>query len=636
MGIVRSVCSGVGNSMDLIRSYQHVRRMYRTDLLAFRSQTNIFRFAVFSIISLLISLSVLFFVRPELPRIHVLFVLLMAASVLFFFLSVAFRADEKRRAPFLHLALVHIGVFFLFAWGTAQILFGEGDVRGFVTYVALVIAIAAVFSLEPLYYFAVSVLSLSSLYLLSTLFEGIDGGQIRNYFIFLINSVVFGWVVSVMHYYTVLEIFFVKKQMEEQERRAELALTGGNLGYWNWNIEKEVIDVDARWSALLGYEAKRGRIRFDEFFRMVVPEDRKRVAEAVQGYFDGESDQYSITFRMETKEGDEKWIYAEGRVTNRDRNGKPLFMHGIHQDVQELREQQSKLQESELRFRTYTENAPVGVFITDGLRFTYVNPEAIHLSGYSEKELLDGVTLYRLVHPDDRKKLRNDIRRLLKDRETKNTYLYRIVSKTGETHWFETRLSTINWKKRMFLLSAVDITERRQAEEKLKEYATYDELTGVFNRRVGLDLLEREMVSSHREVSTFTVCFIDVNGLKVVNDTFGHDAGDELIKSVVSVATKEMRSGDIICRLGGDEFLLLFKACDMRNAKKIKKRMEDRFVELNKEPRRQYDISVSYGMLEYGRDVQLSVQELIHRADQRMYEDKLARKAQRESRLSSR
>ncbi len=620
----------------LLKSYSRAGKHYDQELLAYRVRTNLIRLRVFGLLGLFVSLFAVLLVHPKAPYIDLLFFIMAVFSLFSVVFSTILLGRSENEALRLKLGLTHAGVFLLVLWVTVQLFLGGEDPRGFITYIGLIIAIASVFSLEPLFYLVVCILSLTSLFILPQFYPGLSIPQLNGRFLFLINSVIFAWVVSVMHYYTVLEIFFAKMQMREEARRAELALEGGNLGYWNWNIPAETIDVDARWSAMLGYEAKRRRIGFDEFFRLVVPEDRKRVAETVQAYFDGKIEQYTVTFRMETQSSEEKWIYAEGSVTEWSSDGKPLHMHGIHQDIQELREQQRKLQESEIRFRAYTENAPVGVFIIQGLRFTYVNPEAIRIAGYSEEELLNSINLYTLVHPEERKKLRQDMKDLLRENARNRTYFYRIISKTGAIHWFEIRLSTVNWKKRIFLLSAVDITERRRAEERLKEYATYDELTGVFNRRVGLALLEKEMERVKREGGEFTICFIDVNGLKIVNDTYGHEEGDELIRTVVGVAEDIMRGGDILCRLGGDEFLLLFRDCDMDNAGKIKGRMEKGFYEINEEKSKAYEVSVSYGLFECTRETSGTVQDILHVADQRMYADKQERKAQREARSSSR
>ena len=100
-----------------------------------------------------------------------------------------------------------------------------------------------------------------------------------------------------------------------------------------------------------------------------------------------------------------------------------------------------------------------------------------------------------------------------------------------------------------------DITEKKQAEEEMQKQATVDMLTGTFNRRTGIIWLEKHMKLVTRSNSVVTICYLDVNDLKHVNDTYGHDEGDSLIKVVVATVQKFLRGSDIICRLGGDEFL---------------------------------------------------------------------------------
>ncbi|WP_406541485.1 GGDEF domain-containing protein [Clostridium ljungdahlii] len=103
-----------------------------------------------------------------------------------------------------------------------------------------------------------------------------------------------------------------------------------------------------------------------------------------------------------------------------------------------------------------------------------------------------------------------------------------------------------------------EIEDRIRAEEKLKYFAAIDSLTGCYNRGMGLAFLDTELNAIKRNKSFFSICYIDVNGLKYVNDNFGHFEGDELLVMVCRFIKKVIRSNDILCRLGGDEFLIIF------------------------------------------------------------------------------
>ncbi|MFW6361712.1 MAG: sensor domain-containing diguanylate cyclase, partial [Spirochaetota bacterium] len=354
------------------------------------------------------------------------------------------------------------------------------------------------------------------------------------------------------------------------------------------------------------------------FFAMVHPSDRKQLAEAIQSHVQGSSDKYKHYFRMLTAEGTWKWVYAEGQITFRSAEEAPLFMHGIHQDIQTSRTQEQRLRESEARFKAYTENAPVGIFIVKDYRFTYVNPGAVRITGYSEDELHD-MRITDLIHPDEYRQVMHGVYNILRKGIIENEYVLRVVTKEKDIRWLEIRVSRLNLRDASYLLSVVDITARKNAEVRLKEYATFDELTGVYNRRVGLTMLQHELHTARREQQPLSVCFVDVNGLKKVNDTFGHDEGDQLIQKVAETMRQQLRRGDLLCRLGGDEFLMVYRNCSCENASKIWERIEAELRQTNHSSEKPYEISVSRGILEYDESVHSDVHELLNQADKIMY-----------------
>ena len=175
-----------------------------------------------------------------------------------------------------------------------------------------------------------------------------------------------------------------------------------------------------------------------------------------------------------------------------------------------------------------------------------------------------------------------------------------------------------------------DITEKKQAEEELQKQATVDMLTGTFNRRAGIIWLEKHMKLVTRSNSVVTICYLDVNDLKHVNDTYGHDEGDSLIKVVVATVQKFLRGSDIICRLGGDEFLIALLDCDQAQALQLWQRVEQEFVTLNRQQARPYALSASYGFASFrGQDEEISADEFIALADKEMYKTKQIFKRQK-------
>ncbi len=167
-----------------------------------------------------------------------------------------------------------------------------------------------------------------------------------------------------------------------------------------------------------------------------------------------------------------------------------------------------------------------------------------------------------------------------------------------------------------------DICDRKQLVDKLYKFATYDEMTGVYNRRVGIEFLNQELKKLKRGNTFLSICFIDINNLKVVNDNFGHKEGDNLIKIIVQDIKEVMRESDILCRLGGDEFLLIFPDCKLNKVKNIWKRVQKSLKTRNETKSKKYKISASYGFAETNSKNPLTSEELLQIADKRMYNNK--------------
>lgn len=177
-----------------------------------------------------------------------------------------------------------------------------------------------------------------------------------------------------------------------------------------------------------------------------------------------------------------------------------------------------------------------------------------------------------------------------------------------------------------------DITERIENERALHEqqleletYAYTDPMTGVSNRRTGYMMLEKELSLLSRRESPLALCFLDVDNLKQVNDTYGHIEGDVLLTNVTHSITEIVREVDHIVRMGGDEFLIVLPMCDEAGAEKIVSRIIEKLNALDSRGLKPYTHSFSYGILEITADANIDVNEAIKLADDKMYEDKRAK-----------
>jgi len=168
-------------------------------------------------------------------------------------------------------------------------------------------------------------------------------------------------------------------------------------------------------------------------------------------------------------------------------------------------------------------------------------------------------------------------------------------------------------------------------QEEFKKYASLDDLTGLFTRNEGMIYLEKQIQLSKMNETHFVVCFIDVDGLKQVNDTFGHQIGDELLKSFAQILKESIRSYDIAFRYGGDEFVLILYKATIREANIVLARIQNKIDEFNTKIQKPYKIQISYGFAEYSPTSNLSIEDLIKIADENMYKVKKEKKKSRPS-----
>ena len=169
---------------------------------------------------------------------------------------------------------------------------------------------------------------------------------------------------------------------------------------------------------------------------------------------------------------------------------------------------------------------------------------------------------------------------------------------------------------------SVFIVSNRSKSEQVKFFSEYDVMTGALNRHAGIVRLSALYKALAKNNCMTSVCFLDVNGLKEVNDSLGHEAGDELLITVANVIRSGIRADDFVIRLGGDEFLIVFTRIGEELAEQAWKRIVAAFDSINQTENRRYVISVSHGIETLSCSVNPGLDLVLHQADTKMYEEK--------------
>jgi len=329
------------------------------------------------------------------------------------------------------------------------------------------------------------------------------------------------------------------------------------------------------------------------------------------------------------RNGERVWILWTNKGAI-DKDGHITEILCIGNDITEHKKTEEALYKSQQEFDSLFKSSPEAlVYIDENSNILNINPRFTELFGYTLDEVkgknLDG----GIIHPPGKME---EGKRLTK-KALKGYFYYETIRKKKDGTLFPVSVSgsniLIDGHVKGILGIYINITERKKLEEELKKLASFDNLTGSCNRGYGLALLDRQLKLAKRNKTKILLAYLDVDNFKDINDSFGHEEGDKVLKEVVKLFKSTLREIDIICRMGGDEFLLIFPESSEEDSPLIRKRIRKNLVKLNRELKRPYKISFSMGFSCYNPDNPQSMDELIRIADKKMYEEKSSKNKKR-------
>jgi diguanylate cyclase (GGDEF)-like protein/PAS domain S-box-containing protein len=288
---------------------------------------------------------------------------------------------------------------------------------------------------------------------------------------------------------------------------------------------------------------------------LVHPNDRSDLSKELTRLAWGDSTP-ALTIRVETGEGRHRWVEATlhpvGTAVGTGRT-MVLRLRDVDAQVRAFRD----LSRSERRFRMAMQSAPIGMMLEDLTgHLVETNPALSALLG-QEREWLRARRVTDLVHPQDEETLAEMHDEVFSGRADSVGRELRLLRADHSTVWVDFALAIVrdeNWEPLSLVGQVLDITEARQARTALEHLADHDSLTGTRNRRSFHATLARTLRASADSGHRVCVLYADLDGLKRINDDFGHAAGDALISAVARRFSRVLRSTDILGRIGGDEF----------------------------------------------------------------------------------
>lgn len=257
--------------------------------------------------------------------------------------------------------------------------------------------------------------------------------------------------------------------IRENEARLQLALEVSGQGIWGWHLPTNTYYHTDNYYRLLGYEPQEVTLDFEFWEGILHPDDKLRAVEMEFRCLNGEFDSYKTEYRLRVKDGQYKWFSGYIKVTERDSEGNGIQCVGVILDIDQHKQQEQILQESEEKFRLLIEHNSAAISIYTLDRFIYANPEFIKIFGYSWEELQQ-LTPDIIIHPDTFEKTEKATYQRPKQGEANNRYELKCITKTADTIWMDlTSLPIYYQGERVNISTMYNITARRRFEQELKD-----------------------------------------------------------------------------------------------------------------------------------------------------------------------
>jgi diguanylate cyclase (GGDEF)-like protein/PAS domain S-box-containing protein len=356
-------------------------------------------------------------------------------------------------------------------------------------------------------------------------------------------------------------------KLKDEWQLLTTTLNGTRTATWEWNVSTGVVRFNERWAEIIGYtRVELEPLDIETWRRHTHPDDVVDAQAQLERHFAGTLDHYDIELRMRHRDGSWRWVHARGRLASRCADGAPLLMLGTHEDIHARKSAAIAAAEAYTMLHGLFELAPVGIGLIDlqTLCATDYNQALCDMLGYRRDELLAPPLNGHL--PGKLPGLRE--RNLAEARQSGRYGPCEASLQHRDGHAVDVLLSgtrVVANDGRPYVWSIIqDISQRKAMERGLRTAAEQDRLTGLPNRSVLMQRLEHLAERARGEPGfRFALLFLDFDRFKLINDTLGHEAGDELLvalgqrlRGVLSAAGPDaVSAGSMVARFGGDEFV---------------------------------------------------------------------------------
>jgi diguanylate cyclase (GGDEF)-like protein/PAS domain S-box-containing protein len=369
--------------------------------------------------------------------------------------------------------------------------------------------------------------------------------------------------------------------IEEARERMALAVDSGHVGIWHIDVGAREAHWDPWVFRQYGRPVSDRPVAYADWGAWTHPEDQARVQAALRRAMAGEA-VTGIEYRVIWPDGSVHHLRSAMRAAPAG-DGRPARLVGLNWDVTAQRLAEAGLRRERELLQVTLQSIGDAVITTDAKGdVTWMNPVAERLTGWSSAEArgLRVNRVFRIVHEETRNPARDPVAACLAAGQVVGLEPESLLlARDGSEFGIEDSAAPIRDADGAVLGAVLvfhDVTEQRRLSGEMRFQATHDALTGLHNRLELESRLRALLAEAASDGSTHTLMYIDLDQFKVVNDTCGHAAGDQLLQQVSRLIADTVRSRDLLARMGGDEFAVLLERCTPEQAQRVAQAICDR------------------------------------------------------------
>jgi diguanylate cyclase (GGDEF)-like protein/PAS domain S-box-containing protein len=359
----------------------------------------------------------------------------------------------------------------------------------------------------------------------------------------------------------------VEKELRESEQRFRELADNIREVFWlfDWN-EQRVLYASPAYEEVWGRPLEDLYANYEDWGESIHPEDAAYAEKSFNQILENGGGQ-DREYRIIRPDGTIRWVLDRGFAITDD-DGQVVHIAGIAEDITERKKIEVALRDSEEKFRTLAEQSPNMIFINKGGQIKYTNKTSEDVLGYTKEDFSSpDFSFFSIIAPEHRELARKSFDTHRRGREVRPLE-YSLLTKNGEKLDTIVHTRLIHFNGDTAILGTVtDITQQKLTEKKLAHFASHDALTGLKNRRAFDDGLAVELARADRNERIFAVFLLDLDNFKLINDQYGHEIGDSVLRHAAERLSSSLRKSDMIARIGGDEFILMLP--DLNQAQEV-------------------------------------------------------------------